>query len=74
MELNHVLAEESMGGSNTCVSWHALTLAMHLHAQIKSVWELIRLLSDNHSTLVKDFNTVKPLQLLIQVHIYFQEC
>jgi len=59
-----------MGGSrdNTCVSWHALVLAMHLQKQLSNPKELIRLLSDDTSTLVRGFIFMKPLQTLIQVH------
>ena len=31
-------------------------------------WELIRLLGDDASTLVKDFSSMKPLQTLVPVH------
>ncbi len=55
-------------GNRTCVSWHALVFAMHLQGQLMDPWELIRLLGDDASTLVKDFSSMKPLQTLVPVH------
>ena len=68
--MNPLFTDESMGGSEnrTSVSWHALVLAMHLRRQLSNPWDLVRLLSDDTSTLVKDFTFMKPLQTLIQVH------
>ena len=65
-----LFTDEATGGSrnSTCISWHALVLAMHLRNLFNNPWELVQLLSDDTSTLVKDFHFMKPLQTLIQVH------
>ena len=70
--MNPLFTDESTGGSedNVCVSWHALVFTMHLQKQLNNPWELVRLLSDDTSSLVKDFSFMKPLQTLIQVHTY----
>ena len=65
--INELLCDHTMGGSNEEVSGHGLVLAMHLHRQFNSAPELIQILSDDSSTLVKDVHCMKPLQRLSSV-------
>ena len=68
--MNQLLGDESMGGSNTTVSGHGLVLALYLQKQLNSPTRLLKLLRDDHSTLVRDIPCVKPLQTLIVVSRY----